>query len=93
MRTYENRTVETPIRHLAELKCDVCGVIGRNGKWEKHSYSILETEIKMVDGVGSPDGGASTETSFDICPDCFKSKLVPWFESFGARPSVEKVDW
>lgn len=38
-----------------------------------------------------PEGGEITTTSFDICGDCFDSKLVPWMKSLGAEPTVEET--
>ena len=47
----------------------------------------------MKTGSNYPEGGSGEETTIDICPDCFKDKLIPWVESFGGKPTVKEWNW
>lgn len=55
--------------------------------------NVHETTIKMGIGDRYPEGSWGRETIFDICTDCFRTKLIPWFESQGAKPRMEEWDW
>lgn len=77
------------------VTCDLCGT-----KKPGHScwnagddFNIAATRLEMEIGWGCPDGGDKTETSYDICTNCFQTKLMPWLESQGAKPTVTNVDW
>lgn len=39
------------------------------------------------------DGGDSKKTSFDVCPGCFETVIVPFFATFGSTPTVEELEW
>lgn len=71
---------------LVETLCDIC----RKPFTEGYG-GVLETEVRMKTGYAHQDGGSGEETEFDICPGCFKEKLIPFLESLGAKPRVE--DW
>lgn len=77
-------------------KCDLCGkeIIG-DGWNPKDDSDISDTKVWMINGTEylDPDTGYSEETIFDICPQCFKKKLVPWLKSQGAKPRKEKNEW
>lgn len=79
---------------IAEVRCDICG---RTGKatyhpWADGSYDATDSEVKLRTGSSYPEGGSGTELQADICPDCFKTKLVPWIESFG-HTKIAETDW
>ena len=38
-------------------------------------------------------GGDGESDTFDICPDCFKSKLIPWMREQGVEPEHKEWDW
>ncbi len=72
--------------------CDICKKEYRGENWERENYSSLETEVRMKTGYSYPDSGSGEEMTFDICPDCFKNKLIPLLlKEFGA--SVTITDW
>ncbi len=29
----------------------------------------------------------------DLCPECFKERLLPWLDSQGAKARIEDWDW
>lgn len=74
--------------------CDICGKESRSDSWAVKEREINDVEIKHRSGYFYSDGGGGSvkEAAFDICPDCFKAKLIPWFESQGARPRTEESD-
>jgi hypothetical protein len=47
--------------------------------------------VKHRDGENYPEGGSGTEVEIDMCPECFKTKLIPWLESQGVV--VQRKDW
>ncbi len=79
--------------------CDLCGEEAENYDWRSNSYNVNETEvsvrIKQKEGENCPPdgGGWGTEIKVDICPDCFKSKLVPWLKSQGVEIKEKDWDW
>jgi len=58
---------------------------------------VNETEVsvtvKQKEGESYPDGGSGTEYEIDLCPDCFKNRLVPWLKSEGANIGEMEWDW
>ena len=50
------------------------------------------TTVKLNEAMCYPGDCYGETTSFDICPDCFKDKLIPWIKSqSGAEP--RKMDY
>ena len=97
MKIYEDRIIpEKTIEQLKTRKCDLCGVEANGEDWEAKSfYAINETEIvieaRQKEGHSYPEGGSGTKYEIDLCPDCFKNKLIPWLKSQGAN--IQKEDW
>ena len=99
MRVYETRVV-TPRprkeRFLKERRCDLCNRKGPVGfhddeDWDGGLYEFDEVVVKRSHGECYPDcEGTRTTQSFDVCPGCFESVLVPFFESKGAEPHEEE---
>lgn len=92
------KTVDVPAttrRVCVKRKCDLCGVESTHEDWNKGLYEINETEIKITitqrDGIAYPEGGSGTEYEIDLCPACFKGRLVPWLKSEGAN--IEETEW
>jgi hypothetical protein len=86
---------------LDHVVCDLCGCTTLDaGVWDKPrapqgEWHENEATVKLQQGCGWPnnDGGEYKHTTFDICPTCFVTKLVPWLESQGAKPDVTASDW
>jgi hypothetical protein len=83
---------------LAERKCDLCGKIAMREKdWGGSCYDVNETEITVTvnqkKGSEYPEGGSGTAYEVDLCPDCFKDKLIPWLNSQGANLKEKDWDW
>jgi hypothetical protein len=97
MKIYEKRTRPAhEYKHLVSRSCDLCGKKTKSAiEWSENRYEVNETEIsvniKQKEGSNYPEGGNGTEYEVDLCPDCFKDKLVPWLQAQGAQ--IEKKDW
>jgi len=81
MRKYETKTVPArEEKYLVGRFCDLCK--------EKIIVLYPTIEIRSTYNYGS-DGGNSEE--YDCCGSCWKSIIVPLFESKGAKP--HESDW
>jgi hypothetical protein len=68
--------------------CDLCQAEIANRRCQVH-----DATVSLEEGVRYPDGGHLTETTFDICAECFRGKLVPWLAGLGAHPREREVEW
>ena len=96
MKVYETKTIPAhESRYVARRKCDLCGLETKGNDWSAEKWNVNETTIKIEitqkEGHSYPEGGSGTEYEIDICPDCFKNKLVLWLKSQGA--DVQQKDW
>ena len=99
MKVYEEVPVPATTRRQLKLrKCDLCGKeSGGRGdtEWDKGFYDVMETEVqiqlKMREGEAYPEGGWGTTAEIDICPECFRGKLIPWLQSEGA--DIKREEW
>lgn len=93
-RTEQRR--ETVVRAVTvEFACDPCGrraPIPSRGDFAD-DYEVKECTVEMKTGSSYPEGGDVKTTSFDVCPDCFRARLIPWMESQGAKPSTDEYDF
>lgn len=72
-----------------KVTCDICKEVIPPEK----TYEVSEVEVKYRHGTSYPDGGFIEITEFDICPKCFKEKLVPMLKSLGAQPTEYESDF
>jgi len=102
MRKYKEVTKTTTTTVLDELSCDICGKVADGNEWEGTSvwdYTMDETEVRVrvtvrqKEGTIFPEGGDGTAYEIDICPDCFKTVLVPFLRSKGAVIEETKWEW
>ena len=93
MKTFETKKIEVDHTELVEMKCDLCGRAVRSDDWSKKAYGVADTTVEIEEGEHYPEYRCTETTSFDICPDCFKNKLIPWLKSQGAEPTVKENDW
>ena len=71
---------------LDKTTCDLC-----EKAVTKEKYSEEGVTIEFKTGEVYPEGGVGEIVSVDMCPDCFKTKLVPWLEEQGCEPTI--ADW
>ncbi len=99
MKLYEKKLIpEKIIDEKVGLQCDLCGRKSPdNYDWTKDLYEVNETKLKVhvtvtqKKGEEYPEGGSGTEYEIDLCPECFKNRLVPWLKSEGAK--IEEKGW
>lgn len=73
--------------------CDLCGSQSKDDNWVKGTYEVDEISVSRITGVRYPEGGNVTVETFDICPNCWETKLVPWMKSQNASPRVKEIDY
>lgn len=92
MEIYEEKEVRKVQKVLVKTLCDICGQEEGTEGWDEDIYEINETEpIKMRVGTSYPETSWGETYKVDICPKCFKGKLIPWLESEGC--DVEWEEW
>jgi len=97
MRRYEELTKTITTTSLAEVRCDLCGAVAKKGDWESSCWAISEVTVEVTvhqkEGSSFPEGGWGTEYIVDLCPGCFKNRLVPWLKTQGATIQEREWDW
>ena len=96
MRIMETRVVPATTRQVCvKRKCDLCGAEAKGGEWPHEDFHLNETTIKIemthTEGSCFPEGGMGAACEVDLCPKCFRHRLVPWLNAEGA--SLDYVDW
>ena len=99
MKVYKKIEYQTSYNRLEKIICDVCKA-ETTKEWKHHNTDEFKIEIsmregfiyRMVDGYDH-DEGEGTKTQIDLCPDCFKSKLIPWIESQGGVPNRKEWEY
>lgn len=83
--------------YVKSRRCDLCGTESKGSEWQKGCYEVAETEItvevRQKEGNSYPEGGSGTKYEIDLCPKCFKNRLIPWLKSQGATIQEEEWDW
>ena len=98
-KVYEEKIVPQRVNRCVKTrKCDLCGIEAKGEEWEAKSFhEVNETEIRIEirqkEGSNYPDCGMGTCHEIDLCPKCFKERLVPWLKSQGADIKEEEWDW
>lgn len=97
MKIYKDK--EIPARKekiLVKRACDLCGKGGKHS-WDGGVYEESNTTIKVSvchkQGYSYPEGGSGDGIDIDLCPSCFRNKLVPWLQEQGANIKYEEWDY
>ncbi len=93
--------VKSEMEEIVYIECDLChkrapNPDGTENEWlpKSDQYGVATTEIRMETGMRYPDSGDMEVVQFDICPTCFKEKLIPFFaEDGGSLPRTHKVQY
>ena len=97
MRKYIKYQKVVKKQRLEKMICDLCSKESIGAGWKNSIWSINETEIEITvrqtEGTNYPEGGFGTEYIIDLCPECFKNRLVPWLKSEGAKVEEKEWDW
>lgn len=91
MKITEENIVTYTEEKLVEIRCDLCNSIATNGDWNKSNWGVEEIEISYRGGNAYPECGDGVSYSIDLCPKCFKEKLVPWLNEQGAN--INAIKW
>jgi hypothetical protein len=92
MKKYQEYEIPIHIEHRwISTVCDLCGDESETA-WAPR-YSAFEATVSLRDGNSYPEGGSGTKIEYDLCPTCFREKLIPWLESQGAKTVVTEWDW
>jgi hypothetical protein len=78
------------------ITCDLCGAKGDDQErwWDTpDGDNVNRTLVQWKTGYSYPEGGSGETIKVDMCPHCFKDKLIPWLESQGAKPRKDDWDW
>ena len=93
------KDVKIPARVKSQIyktTCDLCGKKALDEGlhiWGEGKFDATETELRLKTGDSYPDGGYGEVLDIDICPDCFKEKLIPWLKGQGVDCTFKKWDW
>lgn len=99
----ENRTHEVEI--IEGVSCDLCGKMYEEANelnntvyWEeapitggRNVTTMIEYEVE--DTVGHGEGGDIETTYTHICPNCFRTSVIPALKELGVKFHRTKVDW
>lgn len=97
-------TVEVPAKKVvrtAYFKCELCErtttdpdnwPTGQHMAGSGQVYDILETTVELREGYSYPGDYSAGLLILDICPKCFKEKLIPWFQAQGGTVREERRD-
>jgi hypothetical protein len=84
--------------------CDLCGQSEHDEHiradpsgtgWSPDANRVSETHISWLDGHwerADLSVGRVKRVEYHVCPTCFRTKLMPWFRSQGAKPSIWRHD-
>ena len=94
-RTYKEVPKTGTYKILDALTCDLCGAIANGAEWERGVWKVggttVEVEVSQEEGKSYPDGGSGTKYEIDLCPSCFKGRLVPWLRGEGVE--IQQIEW
>ena len=84
------KTVEVPATTKSVVDKVTCDLCNREIK-KPDRYGIDDITVSRREGNGYPDGGWGTETTFDVCGECFETQIIPIFENH--RVENHTVEW
>lgn len=75
---------------VVALVCDLCGTRSTGRNWEVGIYDRDRVYISGEQGKRYPDDDAYDVTRVDMCPTCFRSRLLPWLLAQGGQYRIEE---
>lgn len=80
--------------------CDICGehfpeaqVEDGRVHWPEHHGKCDFTSVHTTREHYWPDGdNYESVHSYHICPKCFRTRLAPWLQTHGAKPTITNID-
>ena len=93
MRKMKTITEPAKTREVLDyVECELCDARSGSDDWSPGLYEVTEPNVYLRKGTNYPEGSSIDTTHLDICPRCFKEKLIPWFVSQGGS-TREESDW
>lgn len=94
----EKRTETRTYDAVVEVRCDLCGKQaprpGDRSPWVAESGSRHDDPVvELKTGRSWPNEGFGETVKVDICPACFRDRLIPWLREQGAEPRTEEWSW
>lgn len=72
------------------VTCDLCR---QRLPLSAGQYRIDEITVMRREGSSYPEGGSGIECEFDLCPQCWDEKLVPWMREQGGEVRISEWAW
>ena len=93
MRTLKDVVVpERPYHETVRIVCDLCGAEAKGDTFDGSSWTAeeidLEVKVVMTEGTRYPEGYDTRRAKIDLCPTCFKEKLIPFVNENGVNHNV-----
>ncbi len=94
MKVTEKYEYKGTSERVAYLKCDFCGKESKNANhdenpWETDGLDTDSVTIQHKQGNYWGNDGDSNTLDADMCPSCFRAKLLPWLRA----NAVGKLDY
>lgn len=94
----KTKTVQLPPateERFDALVCDICGKSTKlEDNWAKDpAQQLRQVRIQLVEGEYTYTGDHSRTTGYDVCPTCWRKKIVPFMRGQGAWPRVIDSQW
>lgn len=89
MKIFKKETIE----HTKQIGmvCDLCNKKSSNSNgWNTEPTEIAVSRMELTTGNTDHYYYNTTVLTFDVCPDCFRTKLIPWMKEQGAIPVEER---
>lgn len=83
MKTYKEQT--STYSRIDKVTCDLCGVTNSGLDWGTGAFEKKEVTINYVFGNDYPEGDFSKIIETNVCPGCFKEKVVPALQAIGLK--------
>ncbi len=90
MKIYKEVEKLRKTKELIEHSCDICKQKSKSKEsdnWGDCSRDVERVEIEYTSGTCYYGDSGGEVISFDICPDCFKDKIVSYFKGLGVEPT------
>jgi hypothetical protein len=98
LKVYETQQVPASTQEVCvRRRCDLCRTESNGSDWESGIYRVREDTdvgitVKYARNVWGYDGGGEVRKyEIDLCPACFRDRLVPWLKSEGAAIEESSV--
>jgi hypothetical protein len=82
------RYVQAKYELVRTAYCDFCRKPVAGGSY----YSANETRVSLVEGDVYPEQDCREVFDIDVCPACFRAKIVPAVEALGVKFRKRAID-